>query len=98
VFGEPIKRGETTVVPVARVRWAVGGGSGSAIGGPEETVTGGGSGGGGGMTAEPIGYLEIGPSGAMFEPIGPRFPSAGQILVSGIAIALVVRALARLIR
>lgn len=98
VFGEPVKRGDLTVIPVARVRWGVGGASGSAVGTAGEATTGSGTGGGGGMTADPIGYLEIGPAGAVFEPIGSRFPSAPFILASGIAAALVLRALARFVR
>jgi uncharacterized spore protein YtfJ len=98
VFGEPIKRGDLTIVPVARIRWGFGGGSGSALGGPDEAAVGSGSGGGGGMTADPLGYLEIGPSGATFQPIVARFPSPAFILASGITAALVLRALARFVR
>jgi hypothetical protein len=94
VFGEPIQQGEVTVVPVARVRWGVGvgGGNGGTAGG------GSGSGGGGGAAAEPVGYLEIRSSGTVFQPIRPSNPSPVLILASGLAAALVVRALARIIR
>jgi uncharacterized spore protein YtfJ len=62
-------------------------------------MTGGsGSGGGGGMTAEPVGYLEIGPDGASFIPITPTMPSPGFLLAAGATAALVLRALARLLR
>lgn len=94
VFGEPIKRGELTVVPVARVRWGFGGGSGQGSG---EQGSGSGSGGGGGGMADPIGYLLIEPSGATFEPI--RAPlSTPLILAAGFSAALLVRAVARLVR
>jgi uncharacterized spore protein YtfJ len=33
VFGEPVERDGVTVIPVARVRWGVGGGSGRGTGG-----------------------------------------------------------------
>lgn len=57
-----------------------------------------GSGGGGGATAEPVGYLEIGPDGATFHPIVSPRPSAGFLLASGATAALVLRSLARLVR
>lgn len=57
-----------------------------------------GSGGGGAVTAEPVGYLEIGPDGATFIPISPVMPSPGFLLAVGAMAALVLRALARLLR
>jgi uncharacterized spore protein YtfJ len=59
---------------------------------------GGGSGGGGAASAEPVGYLEIGPDGATFHPISQARPSAGFMLATGAAAALVLRGIARLIR
>ena len=93
VFGEPIERGDVTVVPVARVRWGFGGGSGQ---GSSEQGSGSGAGGGGGGTADPVGYLLIGPGGATFERIHQRL-SAPLILAAGFSAALLVRALARLL-
>jgi uncharacterized spore protein YtfJ len=101
VFGDPIERGDLTVVPVARVRWGFGGGAGNAEPAPGEPGDGGGAGGGGGgggATADPIGYLEIGPGGATFRPITAAYPSPLFLLVSGITAAIVLRALARLLR
>ena len=99
VFGEPIERGGKTVIPVAKIRWGFGGGAGTgtseAEGGPQ---TGSGSGAGGGVTAEPIGYLEIGEEGAAFKPIAPPYPSPLFLIAAGITSALIVRAFARLIR
>ena len=57
-----------------------------------------GTGGGGGATADPIGYLEIGPEGATFRPITPAMPSPGFLLAAGFAAMLVIRSLAKLIR
>ena len=51
VFGEPISKGDLTVIPVARVRWGFGGGSGSSEATPEGPAWG--SGGGGGAVADP---------------------------------------------
>lgn len=90
VFGDPVERASVTVIPVARVRWGVGGGGGAA---PE----GSGSGGGGGVAADPIGYIEITSTGATFRPIGRSFGAAALIAAS-IAAAIVLRAAARLRR
>ncbi len=98
VFGEPIQRGELTVVPVARMRWFFGGGSGSGADPTGTGATGSGSGGGGGVAADPVGHLEIRPSGATFQPIVQPYPSPLFLLASGVAAALMLRALARLVR
>ena len=50
------------------------------------------------MTAEPIGYLEIGDDGAAFKPIASAYPSPLFLLAAGFAGSLVIRAIARLIR
>ncbi|MBA2382956.1 MAG: sporulation protein [Chloroflexi bacterium] len=87
VFGDSVERDGITVIPVARVRWGVGGGGGA---GPE----GSGSGGGGGVAADPIGYIEVTSSGAIFRPI-PRSFGPGAVLGQALALAIVLRALAR---
>jgi uncharacterized spore protein YtfJ len=96
VFGAPVERGGVTVIPVARIRWGVGGGGGrsgsSAIDGERDS----GEGAGGGVVADPAGYVEIGPGGAVYQPIGRRFSSPGFVLAAGVAVAIVLRALARL--
>jgi len=96
VFGEPIRHRDLTVVAVARVRWGFGGGGGSADG--PTTGSGSGSGGGGGVAADPVGYLEIGPAGATFRQIPQPYPSPLFLIGSGLAAAIVIRALARLVR
>lgn len=96
VFGEPIQRGDLSVIPVARVRWGFGGGEGQ--GGEAAGPTGSGLGGGGGAAGDPVGYIEIGPGGAAFRPIVPPYPSPLFLLAAGITAALVLRALGRLIR
>jgi uncharacterized spore protein YtfJ len=109
VFGKPITRDGLTIIPVARVRWVFGGGAGSSASGSlvavgpgkdddePGTPTSSGSGGGGGMTADPVGYLEIGPDGASFIPITPVMPSPALILAGGATAALLLRGLARLL-
>ena len=69
------------------------------IGGEQPTPTmSSGSGGGGGVTADPVGYLEIGPDGASFVSITPVMPSPGLLLAGGATAALVLRGLARILR
>ena len=72
------------------------GGAGSGTDGASGTGTG--AGGGGGVTADPVGHLEIRDGLATFTPIVPPFPSPWFILASGVTAALVIRALARLLR
>ena len=112
VFGDPIERDGITIVPVARVRWGFGGGAGRgpiAVGPGtgedptgstafDEGMSGAGTGGGGGVTADPVGYLEIGPDGAVFKAIGTPMPSPGFLLAAGAGAALVLRAIASLFR
>ena len=113
VFGDPIERNGITIVPVARVRWGFGGGAGRgpiavgpAVANDAPTgdtkidagISGAGTGGGGGVTADPIGYLEIGPDGATFKPITSPMPGPGFLLAAGAAAALMLRGIARLLR
>lgn len=90
VFGDPVERDGVTVIPVARVRWGVGGGGGAA---PE----GSGSGGGGGVAADPIGFIEITSAGATFRPI-PRSLGPLALLAAAIGVAITLRAVGRLRR
>jgi len=94
VFGDPIERDDLTVVPVARVRWGFGGGSGTS----EADATASGSGGGGGVAADAIGFIEIRSGEATFRPIVPPYPSPAFLLAAGLTTAMVIGALARLIR
>jgi uncharacterized spore protein YtfJ len=118
VFGDPIERDGLTVIPVAKVRWGFGGGSGTgpvAMGpgrpgtpGFSDAAdvpatgrgqgTGSGTGAGGGVTADPIGWLEIGPDGATFRSISSPMPSPAFVLAAGATAALVVRSVAKLLR
>ena len=70
VFGEPIKEGDVTLIPVADVGVGFGFGSGqnpaaAAEGGETESSQG--MGGGGGGKASPRGYIKITPDGVTFE-------------------------------
>ncbi len=99
VFGETIERDGVAVVPVARIRWGFGGGTGTGpTEGRGEGASGSGSGGGGGAFADPMGYLEVRPTGATYVPLAAPYLNPWLILASGVSIAFVLRALARLIR
>lgn len=98
VFGRPIEQGDTSVVPVARIRWGVGGGAGQADEAATGRGAGSGSGAGGGVVADPIGYLVIRPDDVTFEPITQPFANPVFLLAAGITSALVIRSFARLIR
>jgi uncharacterized spore protein YtfJ len=65
VYGEPITADGKTIVPIAKVRYGFGGGSGRRSGGD----AGEGGGGGGGATARPVGYIEVSADGTRFVPI-----------------------------
>ncbi len=93
VFGEPIRSGDVTIVPVARIRWGVGAG-----GGTSDVEGAAGSGGGGGVFADPVGYVEITPAGAAFRPIERAWTSPVFVLSIAAGVAFVLRALSRLFR
>ena len=66
VYGDPITAEGRTIVPVARVRYGFGAGSGKRNGERPEQ----GGGGGGGLIAVPVGVVEISREGTRFIPIG----------------------------
>jgi uncharacterized spore protein YtfJ len=85
VYGEPVTRGDRTVVPVARVGYRFGGGFGSGGGSSEaEEHTGYGGGGGGAVTAEPAGALEISPEGTRFVDTERRWPLLVAFLIGAL--------------
>jgi uncharacterized spore protein YtfJ len=71
VFGEPVERDGTTVIPVAKVRFGFGGGAGQARAMREGD---GGGGGGGGVNVLPLGFIEIAGGCAKFRRIRARSP------------------------
>jgi len=75
VFGEPVKHGERTIIPVARVTANYGFGAGGGEGEREDTQnhgSGGGGGGGGRVKAHPIGFIEMSNDSTQFVPIVDR--------------------------
>ena len=101
VFGEPVVRGDVTVIPVARVRWGYGGGSGMGPLRSDSTngeTMGSGSGAGGGVMTDPMGYVEVQPDHAAYVPLSSPYLNPLVILATGISISLVLRVLVRLFR
>lgn len=86
IFGPPIERGDTTVVPVARASYGFGGGGG-ARGGDE------GSGGGGGVRVSPVGFIEIRPGVVRYRPIRDWATLMPVLALGGIATLLAARRL-----
>jgi uncharacterized spore protein YtfJ len=64
VFGEPVERGGTTVIPVAALRMGFGGGTNADA---SRRQDGEGAGGGGTMTA--VGYIELKDGTSRFVPV-----------------------------
>ena len=104
VFGEPIKEGDVTLIPVADVGVGFGFGTGQnraaeQEGGEAESSRGMGGGGGGGGKASPRGYIKITPDGVTFESTMDE----NRVALAGIAmsawavfwIAAAIRAFAR---
>ena len=92
VFGEPIVRGDLTVVPVAQM--IIGAGAGNGI----SDEAGSGAGAGSGALTRPIGHLEITDAGARFVPLRrPWFDGGLMVAVafSGLLAAKAIRALLR---
>src|SRR4029434_6600822 len=86
VYGEPVLRGDTTVIPVAQVAYGFGAGGGRGparlrkaapdesppeTDAPSEAQ---GAGGGGGVRMTPVGALEISPEGTRFIHFHPVTP------------------------
>lgn len=82
VFGEPVRDGGLTVIPVARARFGFGGGAGS--GGRQGEI--GSGGGGGGAAVTPIGFIEVRDGGATFKRISS--PTDWAVLVAAASLAL----------
>jgi uncharacterized spore protein YtfJ len=72
VFGEPVTSGDIKVIPVARVAYGFGGGSGILSRGSAEPRGREGMGGGGGVMAIPVGVVEITPNGTHWIPFGQK--------------------------
>ncbi len=74
VFGEPIRQGETTIIPAAEVITGFGFGFGFGRGSdsgdePRHEGGGGGGGGGGSVMARPVAAIVASPDGVRVEPV-----------------------------
>ncbi|ARF15952.1 hypothetical protein CSV61_01045 [Sporosarcina sp. P3] len=75
IYGDPIELGVQKVVPVAKVKYAVGGGGDGS----------GGEGGGGAFTIQPIGVYVITPDKVKFEsPLDVKKLTALTVVVGGV--------------
>jgi len=88
VFGEPVERGDVTVIPVAKTRFGFGGGGGS---GEHEGQGGSGGGGGGAAYVSPIGYIEVRGEGAEFKRISGPFERVALVVAASLALLAVRR-------
>ncbi|ASU82921.1 hypothetical protein CDO52_09080 [Nocardiopsis gilva YIM 90087] len=96
VFGDPIECDGVTVIPVARIRFGVGGGAGAGNGRNRERGAEGGTTGGLG-TAGPVGYIEVKDGAAAFKSIG-RPASSLIVPLAAIAGATAVLTLRTILR
>jgi uncharacterized spore protein YtfJ len=95
IYGAPVERDGVTVIAAARVRTMAGAGAGSGSG-PAESGSGEGAGGGVAVVGDPVGYIEISGGHAIFRPVR-GVPNPLAILALGLAVAIVLRAIARLL-
>lgn len=100
VFAEPVERDGVTVIPVAKVRWGFGGGSGRGRKLAKGDLRGQGSGGGGGgaMQVAPLGYIEIKDGETKYRPICDPTSLVPIVVAGGLTGWILLRALRKLIR
>lgn len=89
VYGQPVQRGEVTVIPVAKARYGFGGGGGISKKGEE------GSGAGGGVSVTPVGYIEIKGGATQFRKIHDPQSLIAALAVGGLFTFLTLRTLAK---
>lgn len=89
VYGEHVREGDRTIIPVARVRVSGGWGFGRGERSKGQLDGGSGGGGGGNLDASPAGFIEVAPDGARFHEI-PDPERAGRLLKTGAAALVTV--------
>jgi hypothetical protein len=92
-FGRPVSANGRTVIPVAGVRSAGGGGFGRTPGSGDS-----GGGGGGALEARPIGFIEISSEGTRFERIDDGRTALRAIAAGSLAVLVAGRVLSRHLR
>ena len=82
VYGEPVKVGEKTIIPVADIKYGFGLGYGESApaSDEEEEIPSGGGGVGGGIAARPVAVVEISDEGVVVSPVTDE----GRIALAGI--------------
>ncbi len=95
-FGEPVRAGDRTAIPVAEISYGIGFGWG---GGTDNQSSGGGGGAGGGARSRAVAVIDVAPDGVRVVPI----EDYTQIRLASIAFiststALVARSLLKLVR
>lgn len=98
IFGEPIRTGDKTIIPVARIAYGLGGGFGqgkknkkdgdSNANTQDDQPVGEGAGGGGGMYARAKGVYEITPTSTRFIPVDNT-----RQIIAGICIGFLLHTL-----
>jgi uncharacterized spore protein YtfJ len=99
IFGDPVENDGVTVIPVGKVRFGFGGGSGRGIEeGSETGEIGEGSGGGGGAMASPLGFIEIRDGRAEFRRTHDPASAVPVILAAGATAWIVLRGVRKILR
>ena len=86
VFGSPVEREGVTVIPVATVRFGLGGGGGEDPGGGQS-----GEGGGGAGSGTPAGYIEIKDGRSRFVPLVHPTRMVAMFCATAVAMVLGLR-------
>jgi uncharacterized spore protein YtfJ len=84
IFGAPIEREGTTVIPVAKARWGMGGGWGTKRDPSDAPTRRSGTGGGGGAIVKPLGFIELANGEAKFRPIRDPAVTAITVIAGGL--------------
>jgi uncharacterized spore protein YtfJ len=95
IYGEPVEHDGVVVIPVGKLRWALGGGEGRDS---AEESSGSGSGGGGGILMSPVGFIEIKDGTARFKPVFDPALIVQIIVASALALVLLQRGVSGIIR
>jgi uncharacterized spore protein YtfJ len=91
IYGDPIEHDGVIIIPVAKLRYGVGGGGGSRNG--EE-----GGGGGGGVIVQPAGYIELKDGSSRFQAIREPATFVPLVIAGGLTGLLLLRGLHKLFR
>lgn len=94
VYGEPVREGDRTIIPVARVRVSGGWGFGKGDREKGQVESGSGGGGGGSLDAMPAGFIEVAPDGARFHEIADPERTSRLLKTGAAALVTVATGLA----